>query len=43
LIEGLNAEGRPPRTIVLENVTGLTTRHKGDKEAPVDANRSLRT
>jgi DNA (cytosine-5)-methyltransferase 1 len=37
LIQGLNAEGRAPQTIVLENVTGLLTKHKGDKEAPVEA------
>jgi DNA (cytosine-5)-methyltransferase 1 len=29
LIEGLNAEGRAPRTIVIENVVGLLTSHGG--------------
>jgi DNA (cytosine-5)-methyltransferase 1 len=29
LIEGLKAAGRPPRTIVIENVVGLLTSHNG--------------
>jgi DNA (cytosine-5)-methyltransferase 1 len=29
LVKGLNAEGRAPRTIVIENVTGLLTSHNG--------------
>jgi DNA (cytosine-5)-methyltransferase 1 len=29
LIEALDAEGRPPRTLVIENVTGLFTSHDG--------------
>jgi DNA (cytosine-5)-methyltransferase 1 len=37
LIEGLNAQGRAPRTIVLENVTGLLASHAGADIAAIRA------
>jgi DNA (cytosine-5)-methyltransferase 1 len=37
LIEGLNAEGRAPRAIVLENVTGLIESHGGADIAAIRA------
>jgi DNA (cytosine-5)-methyltransferase 1 len=37
LIEGLNAEGRAPWTIVLENVTGLLASHSGADIATIRA------
>ncbi len=38
LIHGLNSENRAPRTVVLENVSGAITSHKGKDMAAISGN-----